>query len=144
MRRTRKISIKIPPGIESGSHLRLGGEGEAGEAREPPGDLYVVVQVKPHELLIREGDDLVYRATLSFPELALGTELDAPTLDGNAKVKIPSGTQPGTVFRLRGRGMPGGRGSKGDELIQVLVRIPTKLTNRQKEILREFSKEGTL
>ena len=142
VRRTRRISVKIPPGIESGSHLRLAGEGEAGEAGEPPGDLYVVVQVRPHELLVRDGDDLVYRATLGFPELALGTEVDVPTLDGTAKVRIPSGTQPGTFFRLRGRGMPRGRGGKGDELIQVMVRIPTRLTNRQKEILKEFSKQG--
>jgi molecular chaperone DnaJ len=144
VRRTRRISIEIPPGIESGSNLRLIGEGEAGEAREPPGDLYVVVQVKPHELLIRDGDNLTYRAEIGFPELALGTEVDVPTLEGTAKVKIPSGTQPGTVLRLRGRGMPRSRGGKGDELIQVLVRIPTKLTSRQKELLKELSREGNL
>jgi len=139
VRRTRRISIKVPPGVDSGSHLRLTGEGEVGEAGEPPGDLYVVVHVKPHELLHRDGDDLIYRAELGFADLALGKEIDVPTLGGNARVKIPSGTQPGTVFRLRGRGMPNGRGGKGDELVQILVRIPTKLTGRQKELLREFS-----
>jgi molecular chaperone DnaJ len=140
-RRTRKISIKIPSGIESGSHLRLAGEGEAGETGEPPGDLYIVVHVKPHELLQRDGDDLIYRAELGFPELAVGTEIEVPTLEGAVKVKVPPGTQPGTVLRLRGRGMPRGRGGKGDELIEVLIRVPTKLTNRQKELLKEFSKE---
>ncbi len=144
VRRTRKITIRIPSGIESGSHLRLRGEGEAGDYGEPSGDLYVVVQVRPHERLIRDGDNLVYRAELGFPELALGAEVDVPTIEGTAKVKIPSGTQPGTILRLRGRGMPRGRGGKGDELIQVLVRVPTRLTGRQKELLREFSGEGAL
>jgi molecular chaperone DnaJ len=141
-RKTRRISVKIPPGIESGSHLRLTGEGEAGDAGEPPGDLYVVVHVKPHELLQRDGDDLIYRAELGFPDLALGTETKVPTLDGTATVKIPPGTQPGTVLRLRGRGMPRAGWGKGDELVQVLIRIPTKLTNRQKELLKEFSGDG--
>jgi len=139
VRRTRRISIKIPPGVDSGSHLRLTGEGEVGNSGEPPGDLYVVVHVKLHSLLHRDGDDLIYRAGLRFADLALGKEIDVPTLGGNARVKIPAGTQPGTVLRLRGRGMPNGRGGKGDELIQISVRIPTKLTSRQKELLRELS-----
>jgi len=127
--------------VESGSHLRLSGEGELGEAGEEPGDLYIVVHVKPHEFLQRDGDDLIYRAELGFPEMALGTEIEIPTLEGMAKVKIPPGTQPGTVFRLRGRGMPKIRGGKGDELVEVLIRIPTKLTSRQKELLKQFSNE---
>lgn len=139
VRRTRKISIKVPPGIDSGSHLRLAGEGEAGEAGEPPGDLYVVVHVKPHEFLHRDGDDLIYRAELGFPDLALGREIDVPTLEGTARVKIPGGTQPGTVFRLKGRGMRRIQGGKGDELVEVVIRVPVKLTNRQKELLKEFS-----
>ncbi len=143
VRRTRKISVKIPPGIESGSYLRLAGEGEPGEVGEQAGDLYVVVHARPHELLLRDGDDLIYRAELGFPELALGTEVDVPTLEGMARVKIPPGTQPGTVFRLRGRGMPRPRGGKGDELVEVLIRIPTKLTNRQRELLKELSKESS-
>jgi len=137
--RTRKISIKIPAGIDSGNHLRLAGEGEAGESGEPPGDLYVVVHVKPHEFLQRQGDDLTYQTELGFSGLALGKEIDVPTLEGMARVKIPSGTQPGTVFRLRGRGMPRAHGGKGDQLVEVLIRVPTKLTDRQKELLREFS-----
>jgi molecular chaperone DnaJ len=139
VRRTRKISIRIPSGVDSGSHLRLAGEGEAGEADEPPGDLYIVVHVKPHEFLRRDGDDLVYRAELGFTDLALGKDIDVPTLEGMARVKVPPGTQPGTVLRLRGKGMPRARGGKGDQLIEVLIRIPTKLTNRQKELLKEFS-----
>jgi len=140
VQRTRTISIRVPPGIDSGSHLRLAGEGEAGAAGEPPGDLYVVVHVKPHEFLQRDGDDLIYRTELTFPDLALGKEIEVPTLEGVARVKIPAGTQPGTVLRLRGRGMPRSRGGKGDELVEVLMHVPTKLTNRQKELLKEFSK----
>lgn len=139
VRRTRKISIKVPPGVDSGSHLRLAGEGEAGEAGEPPGDLYIVVHVKPHESLQRDGDDLIYRAEVGFTDLALGKDIEVPTLEGMARVKVPPGTQPGTVLRLRGKGMPRARGGKGDQLIEVLIRIPTKLTNRQKELLKEFS-----
>lgn len=143
VRRTRKISIKIPAGVESGSHLRLAGEGEAGEAGEEPGDLYVVVHIKPHEFLQRDGDDLVYRAELGFPELALGTEIEVPTLEGTARVKVPPGTQPGTVLRLKGRGMPGPHRGKGDELVEILIRVPTKLTSRQRDLLRELSKESS-
>jgi molecular chaperone DnaJ len=139
VRRTRKISIKIPPGVDSGNHLRLAGEGEAGEAGEPPGDLYVVVHVEPHKFLQRHGDDLICQTELGFPDLALGNEIEVPTLEGMARVKVPPGTQPGTTFRLKGKGMPRARGGKGDQLIEVLIRIPTKLTNRQKELLKEFS-----
>lgn len=144
VRRTRKISVRVPPGVETGSHLRLSGEGELGEAGEEPGDLYVVVHVKPHESLQRDGDDLIYRAELGFPELALGTEINVPTLDGAVRMKVPPGTQPGTVLRLRGRGMPGIGGGKGNELVEILARIPTRLTNRQKELLKEFLKERSL
>jgi molecular chaperone DnaJ len=139
VRKTRKISIKVPPGVDSGNHLRLTGEGEAGELGEPPGDLYVVVHVKPHEFLQRDGDDLIYRAELTFADLALGNDLAVPTLSGVARVKIPPGTQPGTVLRLRGKGMPRARGGSGDQLVEILIRIPTKLTSRQKELLKEFS-----
>jgi molecular chaperone DnaJ len=117
----------------------LSGEGEAGEAGEPPGDLYVVVHVKPHELLQRDGDDLIYRAELGFADLALGKEIEVLTLEGVARVRVPPATQPGTVLRLRGRGMPRSRGGKGDELIQILIRIPARLTSRQKELLKEFA-----
>jgi molecular chaperone DnaJ len=141
VRRTRRISIKIPPGVDSGNHLRLSGEGEAGEAGEPPGDLYVVVHVKPHELMQRDGDDLIYRAQVGFPDLALGKEIEVPTLEGAVRVKVPAGTQSGTVLRLKGKGMPKAHGGKGDQLVEVLIRIPTKLTNRQKELLKEFSSQ---
>jgi len=139
VRRTRRISVKIPPGIDSGNHLRLSGEGESGEAGEPPGDLYVVAYVKPHELLQRDGDDLIYRTQLGFPDLALGKEIDVPALGGMVRVKVPAGTQSGTVLRLKGKGMPRVHGGKGDQLVEVSIRIPTKLTNRQKELLKEFS-----
>jgi molecular chaperone DnaJ len=139
VRRTRRISIKIPPGVDTGSNLRLAGEGEAGEAGESPGDLYVVVHVRPHASLQRDGNDLIFHTELGFTDLALGREIEVPTLGGTARVKIPPGTQPGTVLRLRGKGMPGTRGSRGDELVEILIRIPTKLTSRQKELLKEFS-----
>jgi molecular chaperone DnaJ len=139
VRITRRISIKIPPGIDSGNHLRLSGEGDAGEAGEPPGDLYVVIHVKPHELLQRDGDDLIYRAQVGFPDLALGKDIEVPTLDGAVRVKVPAGTQSGTVLRLKGKGMPRAHGGKGDQLVEVSIRIPTKLTSRQKELLKEFS-----
>lgn len=139
VQRTRRISIRVPPGVESGNHLRLAGEGEAGELGEPTGDLYVVVHVKPHEFLQRDGDDLIYRAEVGFADLALGREIEVPTLEGTVRVKVPAGTQSGTVLRLKGKGMPRARGGKGDQLVELLIRIPAKLTNRQKELLKEFS-----
>jgi molecular chaperone DnaJ len=141
VRRTSRISVKVPPGIESGSHLRLAGEGEAGEAGEATGDLYVVVHVRPHEFLQRDGDDLLCGTEVAFPDLALGTEVEIPTLEGAVKIKIPPGTQPGTILRLRGKGMPRLRGGRGDELVEVVARVPTKLTSRQKELLKELSEE---
>lgn len=142
VQRTRKIRVKIPPGIDSGHNLRLSGEGEAGVRGGPPGDLYVVIHVKPHDIFKRSGDDILYETYIGFPQAALGAKIDVPTLDGKARLKIPAGTQSGTVFRLRRKGLPHLHGfGRGDELVRVLVRTPTKLTRRQKRLLEELSKE---
>lgn len=138
----RRIKLKVPSGIDDGYSLRLGGEGEPGIQGGPKGDLYVVVHVKPHEIFERNGDDILCEAHIDFPQAALGTKIYVPTLDGKAKIKIPSGTQTGTLFRLRGKGVPHVHGwGRGDQLVRIIVRTPTKLTRRQKKLLAELAKE---
>ena len=140
--RQKKISLKIPSGVDSGHILRLGGEGEPGTRGGPKGDLYVVVRVKPHRIFKRDGDDVFIDASVNMPQAALGTEIELPTLDGKAKLKIPSGTHSGTVFRLKKKGVPHfQRWGRGDQFVQINVRTPTDLTKRQKEILKELAKE---
>jgi len=138
--RERAFEVKIPPGIAHGTRLRIQGGGEAGLRGGPPGDLFVVVAIRPHKLFRREKDDLIYELPLQMALAALGTEVEVPTLDGKAVMKIPEGTQPGTVFRLRGKGMPRlyGRG-KGDLRVKVNVVIPKRLTAREKELLTELA-----
>jgi molecular chaperone DnaJ len=133
--------VKIPPGVDSGSRLRLAGEGEAGERGAPPGDLYVVVYVKPHDLFIREGDDLYLELPLTFSQAALGAKITVPTLNGSAKMRIPPGTQSGTVLRLRGKGMPSMRSyGKGDLHVRVQLVTPRKLNDEQRRLFKELSK----
>ncbi len=134
----KMLRISIPPGVEDGNMLRVPGEGEPLDGG-PSGDLYVRVRVKPHELFRRSDSDLLYDLKLNFSQLALGAEAEVPTLDGRAKVRVPQGTQPGTIITLKGKGLPkqNGRG-RGDELVRVNVRVPTKLSERQKELLREL------
>lgn len=140
VQRRRKIEVKIPAGVDTGSRLRVSGEGEAGEKGGPPGDLYVEINVKSHNIFTRHDNDLLMEATISFTQAALGDEIIVPTLDGKAEMKIPPGTQNGQVFRLKGRGIPNIHISgKGDQLVKVKVAVPTKLTDRQKELLREFA-----
>ena len=137
-----KIKLKVPAGFEDGVSLRLAGEGKPGFKGGPRGDLYVVVHVKQHKFFERRGDNILYEAQISFPEAALGTKLDVPTLDGEAKLKIPAGTQSGTVFRLKGKGIPHLNGwGKGDQFVNVVVQTPTKLTKQQKKLLKEFEDE---
>ncbi len=137
----KTLSIKIPPGVDTGSRLRLVGEGEAGIRGGPPGDLYVVLHVQPHEFFERDGDDLICKVPISFCQAALGAEIQVPTLDGTEKLKIPRGTQTGEVFKLKGFGVPDFRtGRKGNLLVQVIVRTPTKLTKEQEALLREFAR----
>ena len=143
--RERKIEIKIPAGVDNGSKLRIPGEGEAGIRGGGPGDLYVFIHVRPHEIFTRQGNDLICEVPLSFVQAALGSELEVPTLDGKAKLRIPEGTQPGAVFRLRGKGVPSLRGfGKGDQLVRVKIEVPRRLNARQKKILREFAQASGL
>ena len=140
-RKTSQLSLKIPGGVDTGSRLKLRGEGEAGGNGGPPGDLYVVLRVREHSLFTREGNDIVCDVPVSFAQAALGVELDVPTLDGPAKVKVPCGTQSAQTFRLKGRGFPDLNGyGRGDEIIRVVVETPRRLSPRQRELLEEFAR----
>lgn len=135
----RTLSVKIPAGVDVGDRIRLSGEGERGLNGGPPGDLYVVINIKPHAVFQRDGDDLHCEMPISFTTAALGGEIDIPTLDGYAKLKIPPETQTGKVFRLRGKGIKGVRSQlTGDLLCHVAVETPVRLTERQKELLKEL------
>ncbi len=137
----RKLRVQIPPGIADGYSLRLSGEGKLGAQRGPKGDLYVVVHVKPHKIFKRSGNNIVCEAHVGFPQAALGTKINVPTLEGKAKLKIPAGTQSGTLFRLRKKGLPDLHGwGRGDQLVQVIVETPTNLTKPQKQLLAELAK----
>ncbi|PVX26146.1 MAG: molecular chaperone DnaJ [Candidatus Bathyarchaeum sp.] len=137
-----KINLKVPAGIEDGCSLRLSGEGQPGLKGGPKGDLYVVVHVKRHKLFERRGDDILHEVKVSFPQAALGTKIDVPTLYGNATLKIPSGTQSGTIFRLKGKGLPHLHGwGKGHHFVNVVVHTPKKLTKQQKKLLEKLEKE---
>jgi molecular chaperone DnaJ len=140
VRREKVLGIKIPAGVDGGTRLRISGEGEAGRHGGPPGDLYVVLNVKPHSFFERRGDDLYVKIPLSVTQAALGTEFRVPTLQGTQKMKIPEGTQPGAVFRLRGLGMPvlNGRGH-GDLYVQVDVIIPARLSREQRRLLESLA-----
>jgi len=143
VRRMRRIFVKIPPGVDDGSQLRIAGEGEAGSRGGPPGDLYIVIRVKPHEFFQRDGDDIYCEVPLTFAQAALGDEIEVPTLTGKVMLKIPPGTQTGTYFRLKGKGVPRMRGyGAGDQHVKVTVVTPTNLTEEQKELLRRFAKLG--
>jgi molecular chaperone DnaJ len=136
---TSRIKLKIPAGIDDGSRLRSGGNGEAGVRGAPSGDLYVVIHVREHSIFSRDGDDLFCDIPVSFVTAALGGEINVPTLDGKAVVKIPAGTQNGTVFKLRGKGMPHLRGSgHGQLLVRAAVEVPTKLSHAQRDKLQAF------
>ncbi len=135
----KTLSVKIPAGVDEGDRVRLTGEGEPGVNGGPPGDLYVQVHVKPHAVFQRDGDDLHCEMPVSFSAAALGGEIEIPTLDGSARIKVPSETQSGKAFRLRGKGIKGVRSqAPGDLICHVVVETPVNLTERQKELLREF------
>jgi len=136
----RKVKVRIPAGIEDGSRLRSSGHGEAGVRGGPPGDLYVVCRVKEHEIFVRQDDDLLCEVPIGFSTAALGGEIEVPTLKGAARLKIPPGTQFGTMFRLRGQGLTNVHGhNHGDLLVRVLVEVPSKLSRPLREKLEEFS-----
>jgi molecular chaperone DnaJ len=135
----KTLSVKIPGGVDEGDRIRLGGEGEAGVNGGPPGDLYVVIQIKPHSVFQRDGDDLHCEMPVSFATAALGGDIEIPTLEGQARIRVPAETQSGKVFRLRGKGIKGVRShAPGDLMCHVVVETPVNLTERQKELLREF------
>ncbi len=143
--RERTLSVTIPAGIETGMRLRLSHEGEHGVHGGPPGDLFVAVMVKPHPIFGRKGNDIVCDVPVNFVAAVLGGTMEVPTLKGSTMIKIPPGTQPEKVLRLRGLGVPSLRGREtGDQLCRVKIEVPTKLTTKQKDLLTEFAKESGL
>lgn len=135
-----KIKLRIPPGVDTGSRLRSGGNGEAGLRGGPPGDLYVVLHVRAHDIFQRDGDDLLCEVPVSFVQAALGAEIEVPTLNGKASIKIAAGTQPGTLFRVKGKGVKNVQGhGHGDLHVRIDVEVPTQLTADQRAKLQEFS-----
>ncbi|MFO7932349.1 MAG: molecular chaperone DnaJ [Thermodesulfobacteriota bacterium] len=137
----KKVELKIPAGVDTGSRLRLAGEGEPGVNGGPAGDLYVFIRVKPHDLFERRDNDIVCKVELSFVQAALGDEITVPTLTGEETVEIPKGTQYGDIIKLTNQGIPSLRtGLPGDELVEVVLKTPKHMSKRQEEILREFEK----
>ena len=143
VKRRRRISVKIPVGIDEGNQLRLRGEGEmASNGGGEPGDLYVLVHITPNDMFVREGDDLWHVLMVGYPQAALGAEVSVPTMEGPTTVKINPGTQPGETIRLRGKGMPRFRSyGKGDLLVRVAIAVPEKLTPQQRTLLEQLAKE---
>lgn len=142
---SKKVTVTIPAGIDHGQTLRIQGKGEAGDVGAPNGDLLITIYVKAHDKFERRGNDVHLRMPISFVQAALGAELSIPTLDGNVKFSIKEGTQTGTVFRLQGKGIPSLRNKKyrGDQYVEVYVKVPTQLTERQKQLLSEFESESS-
>jgi len=138
--KSRTLEVKIPPGIHDGQIIRVGGEGEPGSAGAPRGDLHVVVRVNSHKVFERHNDNLVLHMPISFTQASLGAKLDVPTLEGQTELTVKPGTQHGQIYTVAGEGLPNLRtGSRGDLIVQVMVEIPKKLTERQEELLREFA-----
>jgi molecular chaperone DnaJ len=136
----KKLSVKIPAGIDEGARLRLSGEGEEGVNGGTPGDLYVIVHVHPHEFFERHGHDVHCQVPISFTQAALGTDIEVPSLHGPQPLSIPRGTQTGATLPLRGCGIPELRGGgRGDQIVHIVVQTPQHLTKRQEELLREFA-----
>ncbi|TET72984.1 molecular chaperone DnaJ [Candidatus Bathyarchaeota archaeon] len=138
--RRSRLNVKVPQGIEDGTQLILRGQGEDSAFGGPPGDLYVTVRVRPHPYLIRRGRDIIYEAEISFPQAALGTTLQVPSLTGDKSLRVHPGTQSGAILRMRGEGIPS-RFGKGDQLVHINVLIPKKLNRRQRELIEELEKD---
>ena len=137
----RIVTIKIPAGVHEGQGIRVANEGEPGRAGGPRGDLYCYVTIKPHEFLERDGSNLIATVPISFTQAALGTTIDVPSLNGSKQLKIPTATQYGSVFRIKGQGLPDMRtGRCGDELVQIVIETPVKLNAKQQQLLEEFTK----
>ncbi|MGI6547036.1 MAG: molecular chaperone DnaJ [Bacillota bacterium] len=142
VRKKRHIKVKVPAGVDNGARLRIAGEGDAGLRGGPSGDLYVFITVAPHPVFERHGDDVIVRVGIGIAQAALGTEIQVETLDGMTKLNIPPGTQSGATFRLRNKGIPHLRGSgRGDQHVHVQVRVPKKLTPKQRALLQEYAEE---
>jgi molecular chaperone DnaJ len=143
-RREHLLEVKIPPGVKDGDRLRLASEGEAGTHGGPAGDLYVVIRVRSHPFFTRQGDDLLCELPLTFPQAALGAEVEVPVLGGHATLKVPPGTQPEDILRLKGKGMPSLRGRhRGDACYQVVLEVPTRLAPKQRQLLEEYQRAST-
>jgi len=139
----QQVEVKVPAGVDEGSRVRFQGLGEAGERGGAYGDLYVYINIKPHEIFERDGPDLHCDTAISFTQAALGAKLELEALDGTATIDLPPGTQNGTTFRIGGRGLPRmQRGARGDLIVNVFVRVPKKLSRKQKELLEEFARAG--
>jgi molecular chaperone DnaJ len=140
---TKKLKVKVPAGVYDGAQVRVAGEGEAGQKGSAAGDLYIVITLKEHSIFERDGADLYCTMPVTFPQAALGAQVDAPTLDGKVTIKIPAGTEAGRVFRLRGHGVPDVRanGQKGDLYVRVQIAVPKKMSGKQEELLRQFANE---
>lgn len=143
IQKKKKIHISIPAGIDEGQQIRVAGKGEAGKNGGPAGDLFVVIKVRPHDFFVREGDHIFCELPLTYAQAALGDELEVPTVHGKVKVKVPAGTQTGKTFRIKGKGVPNVRGrGHGDQHIKIKVMTPNNLSEKQKELLREFNELG--
>ncbi len=137
----RTLTVKIPPGVETGTRLKLAGEGEAGVRGGPPGDLYIVVAVQEHPIFARHGDDLYCEVPINFTQAALGTQIEIPTIFGRAVLKIPPGSQTGAELRIKGKGLPNVRGyGRGDLVARIFVEVPTHLTAKQRELLEQYAR----
>jgi molecular chaperone DnaJ len=138
--RRRVVTVKIPAGVHEGQAIRIPGEGEPGDNGAPPGDLHCYITIRPHPIFSRHNNDIVCQVPISFTQAALGAQIEVPTLKGTERLEIPPGTQHGEVFKLKGKGLPDIRSYRtGDQIVQILVEIPRKLTERQKQLLREFA-----
>jgi len=143
IQKKRKINVKLPPGVDTGSRLKIQGEGEASAGGGLRGNLYVYIEIAEHKHYTRDGDHIICAQHIAFTQAALGAHIEVPTIDGKVKLKIPAGTQSGKVFRLAGKGMPNLHGyGRGDEYVRVTVAVPTKLTEEQKELLRQYAALG--
>ena len=142
IQKKQKIDLKIPPGADEGTRIRLKGYGDATSGNGPYGDLYIITHLKHDSRFIRDGDLLIHESEISFPTATLGGELTVPTLDGNANIKIPSGTQPETIFKLKGKGFPKLRGfGRGDMLVKVHLSIPNKINSKTRKLIETLSEE---
>jgi len=136
------VTVSIPPGVDSGATRLMSGAGNRSRADRAPGDLEIVIEISPHPIFRREGDDILCTVPVAFTQAALGGEIDIPTLDGEGRLRVPGGTQPGTVLRMKGKGVPRRAGlGRGDLRVQVAIEVPTQLTDRQRELLEQLANE---